>query len=505
MLKPVFFTRTNVLNPFQAPWLNVNKATWADLGGCDQAELAGWNLGRVDLAGALGLLRCGVELVDESELPCWWGFVEKIELYQGRTGAVCDLDQMSNRVRVRYYSLDSEMLNLRATEVQLFSAWQNDLRSQAIYGIKEELVNYKESTSAQAEALRAVTLAAKAWPAARPALRSSSGPGDLVITLKGWWHSTAWRYYEQSAGVIENYVAGIGAQGLGANTDNIKAAQQFTVGDTGFDVNVVWLNVCKINFPADNLQVEIYSESGGLPDVSLGPVAAVAGADISSVYLWTPFVFSTRPALAANTNYWLVLSRSGALNVGLFYKLPMDLDLLFTGLFRLWNGATWQASSPDADLIFRLSGVLETTKQIELMAAAGCGGQFLAGVQIDQASEIYTGPWRAGTRTAKDEILSEVKAGDSAGGRLLVEVTRERFLKVYPAPLKTAAVLRISKDGFITDERGYPLPAWSPAAGQWAILESPWLGGGSPDQEISDRFYIEKVEYDPASGRIRPK
>jgi hypothetical protein len=226
---------------------------------------------------------------------------------------------------------------------------------------------------------------------------------------------------------------------------------------------------------------------------------------ISKGYGWTVFSFPSGVALAANTTYWLRLGRSEATNGTNFYRVKVDDDLKFTGgSLKLYNGLTWAARSPDADLVFRISGLMQTTDQLSLMAAAGCGGQFLGGVQIDQASGVYSNPWRSGMRTAQVEMAELIKTGTSTGGRLICEVTRERVLRVYQAPAKTTAVYRVNGQGYLTDARGYPLPAWAPAAGAWVILENPWLGGGSPDMEISDRFYMERAEYDAKTGWIKP-
>ena len=48
------------------------------------------------------LLRNGIEILDEQGQPCWWGFIEQINLQNGAVGVAVDLENMSNKVRCRY-------------------------------------------------------------------------------------------------------------------------------------------------------------------------------------------------------------------------------------------------------------------------------------------------------------------------------------------------------------------------------------------------------------------
>ncbi len=506
MLKPIFYKRDYTLNTFQASWLAVKSATWDEIGGCDTAELAGWNLARVDLAQALGLLRCGVELVDESGIPCWWGYVEKIELFNGKHGAVCSLDEMSNRVKVDYILLDYQALDYRSIDQRAFYGWIDKTRSQEIYGVKEKIIRVQEATLEQATARAGVELAERAWPVARPGTKPSAEAGDLFITLKGWWHSTGWRYYDQAAGQLENYALVSGAnQKLGQDSYSQWVAQSFMVGAVGWKLATVWVELTKIDHPEDGVKFILYDNVGGLPGGGLRTEVVVMNDDISWGYGWVAFHLATPYTLAPNTMYWLAFARTGDIDGVHYYRIRVDLDLKHAGgVFKYFDGEGWFSMPTEVDLVFRTSGNLQTTDQIALMAAAGCGGQFLAGVNIEKASGVYSNPYRRGDRTAQAEIIDLIKAGDSTAGRLLCEVTKERVLRVYSAPAASSAVLRVNVDGVLTDERGYPLAAWAPAAGQWAILENPWLGGGSPDNEISDRFYIKRVEYDAKSGFLRP-
>jgi len=167
LLKPLFYTQDFQLNHFQANWLGVESARWSALGGPDVARLSGisggdlgsspakyggifdpgpipteagssigWGLQRVDLAMAMTLLRCGVELVDEVGQAAWWGYVSGIEFRSGGVGVVADLEKMNNRVKVSYTSLN---INTPAGGgIVKYGAWGDEVTSQGTYWGKRE-------------------------------------------------------------------------------------------------------------------------------------------------------------------------------------------------------------------------------------------------------------------------------------------------------------------------------------------------------------------------------
>lgn len=503
MLKPLFYKRDHTLNVFQAEWLRVDAARWSAVGGPDLARLSGTSEGRLDLARALGLLRCGVELVDESGQACWWGYVERVELWAGAVGAVCDLNAMTNRVRVSYTRLD---FHAAAGGVKDTTAWINDLNSQAIYGVKEKVLRLQSSVSAQAGAMQVVELAKNAYPAAQPALAAGKSGPDVILVLKGWWHSLAWRTYSQTAGMVEHVVEKPGARGYGLSSFTDKVGQSFTAAMGGWQIKTVWIRCCQVGAPVDNITAAIYSDNAGVPGVSLVSMSLAGNTLPLKTAVWVAFTFPN-PITATAGVYWLVFGRSGGYSAANYYKILVDTTTSYAGGRFLIYSTTlgWQlAGMPECDLMFRVAGGMETTKQIELMAAAGCGGQFLSGASIEAASGLFTNAFRSGDQTAQKEIEAQLQAGDVNGVRLLAEVTQQRLLRVFQAPAASTAVLHVDGAGHLVDENGAGLPLWAPAVGRWAVLDSPWLGSGGEYQQITDRIFLERVDYDAATEKLQP-
>ena len=213
MLKPLFYTRDFQLNHFQANWLGVESARWSALGGPDVARLSpdnpdknigagnigafggtfggpakyggifdgdlgsspgpiGWGLQRLDLAMAMTLLRCGVELVDEVGQVAWWGYVSGIEFRSGGIGVVADLEKMNNRVKVSYTSLN---INTPAGGgIVNYGAWSDEVTSQGTYGVKEKIINLLAVSEALVALKTGLEIAENGWPQARPLVKAAA-------------------------------------------------------------------------------------------------------------------------------------------------------------------------------------------------------------------------------------------------------------------------------------------------------------------------------------------
>lgn len=521
MLKPLFYTRDFQLNHFQANWLGVESARWSALGGPDVARLSpdknigafggtfgggdlgsssgpiGWGLQRLDLAMAMTLLRCGVELVDEVGQAAWWGYVSGIEFRSGGVGVVADLEKMNNRVKVSYTSLN---INTPAGGgIVNYGAWGDEVTSQGTYGVKEKIINLLAVSEALAALKTGLEIAENGFPQAIPKIKTQVlGKADVFLNLRGWWHTAGWRYYSRADGLIQDLEESA-FQIVGSGAGDQVANQTFTVAVSGWRVECVWLKALIVGLPTDNLRVDLCQDSGGTPGASLANVQ-IAASEFASSYGWKCFVFSSPPTLGAGT-YWIVVQRSGSLDGANYYKVRVDEDQSYAGGV-MWVGGS--VRSPAADMVFQVVGGSETSEQIGVMAGAGAGGQFLNGVRVENSSGIYTNQYRYGTLTALQEMSNLLAAGDVNGNRLLAEVTQDRYLRVYAAPAASSAELFINQAGLLVDQAGAQLPAWTPAAGRWAVVRGAWGEGGSQYQEVKDRVLLEAVEYDPASGGLRP-
>jgi hypothetical protein len=504
MLKPLFFNLDFTLSLFQpAGWLTVQSARWAGEGGPDTATLSGANAGRLDLATALTFLRCPVELVDDSGMPAWWGYVSAIEMRSGSIITRADLEPMANRVKAVYTARPLE--TNQWSSIGLESAWYEDCDSQASYGIKERVIHLYDSTPIQAVAACNLALQENAWPQAQPAIigadlrvRPGVSPSpDIVFHLRGWFHTLGWKFYANPDGLIENLYEGPGFQFVGGSTGDQNIYQSFTVASGDWRAHQVWLKAAIKANPIDSLQVDICEDSGGSPGSSVAS-GTVSHTAMTSTFTWLCFDLTSPPVLSAGV-YWLWVHRTGANNGSSKYVLKADEFESYTGgLCRV--GAS--PRTPAADLLFKIAGSAETSAQIAAMAIEA--GQFLAGARLDASSGIYTNPFRAGALTALQEILNHLRAGNADSVKLQAEVTQDRCLRVWLKPGPATAELTITQEGLLADRWGKVLPAWTPAAGRWALVSGAWGETGSAYLQVRDRVLLDAVEYDPASGGLRP-
>lgn len=124
----------------------------------------------------------------------WFGYVHEVSRSDGALEIGYSLDAMANRVAADYTFEDAN----GATQSGR-TAWLGDQASQDKFGVKEELLSFADSTAAQAAALVATTLAARAQPA--PTLEiSDQSDGGGVLRCRGWWHQLDWRFYANATG-----------------------------------------------------------------------------------------------------------------------------------------------------------------------------------------------------------------------------------------------------------------------------------------------------------------
>lgn len=111
-----------------------------------------------------------------------------------------------------------------------------------------------------------------------------------------------------------------GGRSFGNQTSTAKLGQGFK-HTAQAAIEKISLLLYKIGSPTDNITCEIWSDNGSnLPNaiISNGSATPVAmgGITTNSAGAWYDFVFPTKPSISANTQYHIVLGRSGALNNG---------------------------------------------------------------------------------------------------------------------------------------------------------------------------------------------
>lgn len=475
--------------------LEVIRMDYTDEGGSEMAELRAYGT-RDDLWDLFNWLRAPVILRDDADADLWRGHLAEVRVKIGAIEVVVSLDSMFNRVNVvySYVAPGSSTVGTRAS-----TGWAQDDDSVNEYGTKELLYSLSGDTPESAENKRDVVLEALRLP--QPSINPTFGEEMLEATLvlRGWWETLGWTYVSAAAFEEGNTDQDISDQNVGDVADNTEAAQSFQL-TTGWYAYSVEINVHIEGSPGDSLQVELCSDGGGSPGAVIDTVT-VLGSEIDDQYAYVTFVLSAPTSLAAATTYWIVVSRTGALDGTNYYVWAVDEALSYaSGVFLLYDGGSWGSRVPDVDALFRVNGVQETTEQIEQMIDDE--GQFFEGVIVEDASGVYTSPYRDGDSTTLFELLALMQRGTTNGRRLLAEVTAERYVRVWEEPEVSSANVEVLMDasGALYTKYESAWPDETPPVGKLCQLR------GLPDLINQDllvdpsTFIIRAATYDVAKA-----
>ena len=284
-----------------------------------------------------------------------------------------------------------------------------------------------------------------------------------------------------------------------------KTAQSFQLSSAvGWSAARIKVRIRREGTPADNIKLELCSNSAGSPGAVLAS-KTLTGATLEENLSWHEFELSSRVALSLATTYWIVLSRTGAIDASNYYVVDGNDGLGYgLGSCKVYTGAAWIAPSPDVDMLFIVIGEQETTEQIEDIITTA--GQFLEGVKIENASGIWTPPYRTGERTALDYLNDLLLAGVSGGKRLLASVDRNRQVRIYQEPNLSAFDYLVSRDGDITDYLGNPVPSAQTPAGVWMrlkdVIPASITSGMTADPS---KVFVDEIMWDAKTGRIHPR
>lgn len=155
--------------------------------------------------------------VDNPVEPVWEGFINRMTFTAGGTQYSISLDEMANRVTSHYAA------TLGSTNTTQ-SASVSDTNSQAIFGIKEEMLDLGVMNGGTGATLMQQTvLAQRAWPKTSMT-QSSAGNSLLKIECKGFCRTLTWENYRLNATASVQ---------LSAKVNQVRAA--LTNGTTFFD------------------------------------------------------------------------------------------------------------------------------------------------------------------------------------------------------------------------------------------------------------------------------
>lgn len=271
-----------------------------------------------------------------------------------------------------------------------------------------------------------------------------------------------------------------------------RMAQSFVSTFAG-EVGQIGVMAGKVGSPVDALRVSLCADNSGQPGTVIQSTE-IAGSDLGEGTAWVWLDFATRPTIASGVTYWLLVERSGANDPTDYYEVGMTATA--SGVCLAYTGTAWIANPTGSYLPHQVWQAEETTAQLEQIVASV--GQFVDGVTIEAASGIWDNPERSGDKSAYDEVLKLVEAGQSSGNRLLLTLDANRVLRVYAKPSRPGeqdAPDIYTLNGYVVTAAGGQRRAEGDLpVGEWlAIEKTPRHLGLSP-------LFVDEAEYNAERG-----
>lgn len=364
-------------------------------GGYDTAEIE--VSGPVETMFALtDMLRCGVEIYDQTGQTIWQGILWTVELPWGNRTIGRSLDLAANTVQVAYSTPDSAVGR---------TSWVTNTRHSARYGVKELVGNLSDTALATAEAYRDALLAVRSvWPA--PKIVNQRGARQTLtgkLVCIGLFKTLDWRYFtnsevglerldldgvevswtDQYSGPSDSDVEDISAN-MGAAVSNTQAYFWFTC-NASYPVSLtsIQFKLRALGTPLDALIIDLVADNSGVPGTVIQTVA-IGGTTIdTAANTWKEFAFSS--LLLPGVRYGFVLRRSGAIDAVNYYRYALHTAAGYTnGQTRLLSSGVW--TSLTSDIFFKLGSTGPALIDIGAVAARTHYAQKFT---MDSASVAY--------------------------------------------------------------------------------------------------------------------
>lgn len=137
---------------------------------------------------------------------------------------------------------------------------------------------------------------------------------------------------------------------LGDATANTRQAQRLYLAGA---IDHAEVTLAKVGSPSDNATLEVQSDSAGAPSGAVLATLGIAGSGLSTTAGWVSFA-PLVAALTPGTPYWLVLSRSGAVDAANYYKVGLTAaNTYYDGGVAAHNGTSWGAVDRGNSWAFR--------------------------------------------------------------------------------------------------------------------------------------------------------
>lgn len=226
--------------------------TWSALGGPELAKVSvrGAQTSLEDWKTRLGH---GVEIFDDHGTCVWWGFLQAVRQHGKQVTRSFSLEQLANRVAVRYRSLEPG----HALGAWQQTQWSDDLASQAVYGVKEKIITAGMLDRSAAEQTRDLALAADGMPRLLVSPKGKEGrDGEVELECRGWLDTLDWRAWQPAPGVIGNSTPQTGSLAFGSQAAIARIAQSFIPLAKG-QLAEISVRLRRVGDPVDGLRLQV--------------------------------------------------------------------------------------------------------------------------------------------------------------------------------------------------------------------------------------------------------
>lgn len=286
-------------------------------------------------------------------------------------------------------------------------------------------------------------------------------------------------------------------------------AQRFTA-PASWEAQKIALTAYRVGNPVDNFVVSIYGDdgSGDIDGGNLLGSLSVTGTDLSLLSEKRWFTFPSPIPLTSGTDYWIHVTRSGALSSTDFYVCGVTEDNLLgpMGSFMLADTGAWYDYG--MSLSFMLYATEDTVDQIASILADA--DQFGGSIHWNIAtSGVRTNQYQDGRSRALTIIDELMDKGGPNGRRLIVldDEDGNYHISEEPDVGDHSRYPLIWADGRVTQFTGGPIPRGQMPVGEWvAIAELP--GDFSPLAGELSPLYVMEAELDIEGGGtpvLRPR
>ena len=142
-------------------------------------------------------------------------------------------------------------------------------------------------------------------------------------------------------------------RGTGGTTE-AQAESFTTVG--AITLSSIWLSLSKVAAPADDLVIELRTDSGSSPSSTVLESVTIPAASLTTTATWTKMAFTS--SLSATTTYWIVARRTGARDTTNYFSLDTSAANLFSGVEKVLSSGSW-ADGGAIDFMLRIVSSVE--------------------------------------------------------------------------------------------------------------------------------------------------